>query len=163
SIPAAPLASRLLHVLWAGGAAEQALERAIVFAETSLARQKDVISRKVEEHSYRWVPAWVDRIIADRVMNRLLRTLRELPDPGHPRRIELQRTVEKLVADLANDPKMRAAGEAIKADLLANPLFAEQAKVLWAEIEAGLNSEIPSRSKMIADTFEVALRGLGAW
>jgi uncharacterized membrane-anchored protein YjiN (DUF445 family) len=163
SIPAAPLASRLVHVLWAGGAAEQALERAIVFAELSLARQKDVISRKVEEHSYRWVPVWVDRIIAERVMNGLLSTLRELRDPGHPWRVELQRAVEKLVGDLASDPKMLAAGEAIKADLLANPLFAEQAKMLWAEIETSLHSEIPSRSKMISEAFDVALRGLGTW
>jgi uncharacterized membrane-anchored protein YjiN (DUF445 family) len=163
SVPAAPLASKLLQVLWAGGAAEQALDRAIVFAEISLARQKDVIGQKVAEHSYRWVPAWVDRIIADRVMNGMLSTLRELRDPDHPWRIELQRAVEKLIADLASDPKMLSAGEAIKADLLANPLFIEQGKMLWTEIEAGLHSEIPTRSKMIADALDVALRGIGAW
>jgi uncharacterized membrane-anchored protein YjiN (DUF445 family) len=163
SVPAAPLASKLLQVLWAGGAAEQALDRAIVFAEISLARQKDVIGQKVAEHSYRWVPAWVDRIIADRVMNGMLSTLRELRDPDHPWRIELQRAVEKLIADLATDPKMRAAGEAIKTDLLANPLFIEQGRMLWTEIEATLHSEIPSRSKMIADALDVALRGIGAW
>src|SRR5271165_3613604 len=98
SVPAAPLASRVLAVLWAGGAAEQALDRVIVFAEVSLARQKDVIGHKVAEHTYRWVPAWVDRIIADRVMNGLLSTLRELRDSGHPWRVELQKAVEKLIA-----------------------------------------------------------------
>src|ERR1700749_905674 len=54
SVPAAPLASRVLAVLWAGGAAEQALDRAIVFAEVSLARQKDGLGHKVAEHSQRW-------------------------------------------------------------------------------------------------------------
>jgi uncharacterized membrane-anchored protein YjiN (DUF445 family) len=163
SVPAAPLASRVLAVLWAGGAAEQALDRAIVFAEVSLARQKDVIGQKVAEHTYRWVPAWVDRIIADRVMNGLLTTLRELRDPAHPWRIELQKAVEKLISDLADDPEMFAAGEGIKADLLANPLFMEQGRVLWAEIETALRSEIPARTKMIADALDMALRGLGAW
>src|SRR5262245_31795148 len=163
SIPAAPLASKVLQVLWAGGAAERALDRAIVFAEGSLARQKDVISQKVAEHSYRWVPAWVDRIIADRVMNGMLSTLRELRDPDHPWRIELQRAVEKLIADLASDPKMLAAGEAIKADLLANPLFVEQGRMLWTQIETTLHSEIPSRSKMVADALDVALRSAGTW
>jgi uncharacterized membrane-anchored protein YjiN (DUF445 family) len=163
SIPAAPLASRVLAILWAGGAAEQALERGIVFAEVSLARQKDVIGQKVAEHSYRWVPAWVDRIIADRVMNGLLSTLRELRDPQHPWRIELQKAVQELVTDLANDPDMFAMGESMKADLLANPLFLEQGKVLWTEIETALRSEIPSRSKMITDALDTALRGLGAW
>jgi uncharacterized membrane-anchored protein YjiN (DUF445 family) len=153
----------VLAVLWAGGAAEQALDRAIVFAEVSLARQKDVIGQKVAEHTYRWVPAWVDRIIADRVMNGLLTTLRELRDPGHPWRVELQKAVEKLITDLAHDPEMFAAGEAIKADLLANPLFMEQGRVLWTEIETALRSEIPARTKMIADALDMALRGLGAW
>jgi uncharacterized membrane-anchored protein YjiN (DUF445 family) len=163
SVPAAPLASRVLAVLWAGGAAEQALERAIVFAEVSLARQKDIIGQKVAEHSYRWVPAWVDRIIADRVMSGLLSTLRELRVPAHPWRVELQKAVEKLISDLAKDPEMFATGEAIKADLLANPLFAEQGRKLWSEIEVALRSEIPSRSKMIADAVDMALRGLGGW
>src|SRR5262245_44403397 len=163
SIPAAPAASKILAVLWAGGAAEQALDRAIVLAELSLARNKDVIGQKVAEHSYRWVPAWVDRIIADRVMNGLLSTLSELRDPAHPWRVELQKAVEKLIVDLANDPDMFAAGEAIKADLLANPLFTEQGKVLWTEIETALRSEIPARTKMMADALDMALRGLGAW
>jgi uncharacterized membrane-anchored protein YjiN (DUF445 family) len=163
SIPAAPTASKVLQILWAGGAAEQALDRAIVLAELSLARNKDVIGQKVAEHSYRWVPAWVDRIIAERVMNGMLTTLQEFRDPAHPWRIELQHAVEKLIADLASDPEMWAAGEAIKADLLANPLFGEQSRVLWTEIENSLRSEIPARSKMIGQAIEVGLRGLGAW
>ncbi len=163
SIPAAPLASRVLAVLWAGGAAEQALDRGIVFAEVSLARQKDVIGQKVAEHSYRWVPGWVDRIIADRVMNGMLSTLRELRDPEHPWRIELHKTVKKLIDDLANDPDMLATGEAMKADLLANPLFVEQGKMLWTELEIAFRSEIPSRTKMITDALDMALRGLGGW
>ena len=163
SIPAAPAASKILAVLWAGGAAEQALDRAIVLAELSLARNKDVIGQKVAEHSYRWVPAWVDRIIAERVMNGMLSTLQEFRDPAHPWRVELQRAVEKLIDDLAHDPQMWAAGEAIKADLLANPLFGEQGRQLWTEIETGLRSEIPARSKMIADACDVGLRGLGTW
>jgi uncharacterized membrane-anchored protein YjiN (DUF445 family) len=58
---------------------------------------------------------------------------------------------------------MRAAGETFKADLLANPLFVEQSKMLWTEIESSLRSEIPARSKMIADALEMALRTLGTW
>jgi uncharacterized membrane-anchored protein YjiN (DUF445 family) len=58
---------------------------------------------------------------------------------------------------------MFATGEAIKADLLANPLFTEQGKVLWTEIETALRSEIPARTKMMADALDMALRGLGAW
>ena len=37
--------------------------------------------------------------------------------------------------DLAHDPEMLAKGEALKQDILANPVFAEQARALWAELE----------------------------
>jgi uncharacterized membrane-anchored protein YjiN (DUF445 family) len=58
---------------------------------------------------------------------------------------------------------MRAKGEAMKADLLANPLFVEQGRMLWTEIEAGLRSEIPARSQMIAQALDAALKALGTW
>ena len=59
-------------------------------------------------------------------------------DPLHPWRVELRKTVEKLIAELATDPQMRARAEDLKAELLASPLLIEQAKTLWAEVETGL-------------------------
>ena len=75
SIPAAPLASKLLAVLWAGGAAQAALERALDLGERSLRRNKATINRIVSEHSSRWIPKWVDNMIAERVMAGLLSTM----------------------------------------------------------------------------------------
>ena len=75
----------------------------------------------------------------------------------------MRKAVQKLIDDLATDPQMRARAEAIKAELLANPLLAEQAKTLWAEIESGLNSALPANSEAIAHTCEQGLRSIGAW
>jgi len=112
SIPAAPLASKLLAVLWAGGAAQAALERALDLGERSLRRNKATINRIVSEHSSRWIPKWVDNMIAERVMAGLLSTMEELRDPDHPWRVELSQAVEKLIADLATDPDMQAVASA---------------------------------------------------
>ena len=163
SVPAAPLASKLLAVLWAGGAAQAALERALDFGERSLRRNKAAIHRIVSEHSSRWIPKWVDNMIAERVMAGLLSTLQELRDPDHPWRVELSQAMEKLIADLATDPDMHAVGERMKAQLLANPLFQEQARSLWEEIERGLESDPQARAETTARTLEVALHNFGRW
>jgi len=163
SVPAAPLASKLLAVLWAGGAAQAALERALDFGERSLRRNKAAIHRIVSEHSSRWIPKWVDNMIAERVMAGLLSTLQELRDPDHPWRVELSQAMEKLIADLATDPDMHAVGERMKAQLLANPLLQEQARSLWEEIERGLESDPQARAETTARTLEVALHNFGRW
>jgi len=105
AIPAAPLASRVLSVVWAGGAAQGAIESALAFAEGSLQRHKPTINQMVTEQSSRWIPSWIDRAIADRVMNGLLSTMREMRNPEHPWRIELAQSVEQWIADLATDRK----------------------------------------------------------
>jgi len=163
AVPAAPLASKVLAVLWAGGAAQTAIERALDFGESSLTRHQDTINRMVSEQTSRWVPRWIDNAIAARVTAGLLSTMREMRDPDHPWRVELTQAVEKLIADLASDPDMRALGERMKAALLANPLFVEQAKALWDEIESGLNADAAAHTKAIAGVIEVALRSLGQW
>jgi uncharacterized membrane-anchored protein YjiN (DUF445 family) len=117
----------------------------------------------VSEHSERWIPKWVDQAIAERIMTGLLSTLQELRDPQHPWRVELAQTVEKFIADLATDAEMYAQGERMKAELLASPLFVEQAKSLWGEIEGGLPSDLSARNHSIAHAFEVGILSAGRW
>jgi uncharacterized membrane-anchored protein YjiN (DUF445 family) len=163
AVPVAPLASRLLAVLWAGGAAQTVLDRTLDLAESALARHKPAVQRIVSEQSSRWIPKWIDNMIAERVMAGLLTTVRELRDPEHPWRIELQQAVERLVAELANDPDMYARGEALKAQVLDSPLFAEQARTLWSEIEHALTSDLHARSATVVRACEAGLEGFGRW
>jgi uncharacterized membrane-anchored protein YjiN (DUF445 family) len=163
SIPVAPLASRIVAVLWAGGAGRLAIERALDFAEHSLKRHKSAITEIVSEQSSRWIPKWVDRMIADRVLAGVLSTLEELRDEDHPWRVELAQTVEKLITDLATDPDMYAVGERLKADVLASPVFLEQAKSLWAEIERGLQLDMHARAEGAARAVEGGLQSFANW
>jgi len=163
AIPAAPVASKLLAILWAQGEAQALLAQAIEQSEAWLASNKDVLTDKVSERSSRWIPKWIDRMIAEKVLNGLLGTLAEMRDPSHPWRIELRKTVEKLIADLATNPQMRARVEDLKAELLASPLLIEQAKTLWAEVETGLTSGLPIHSEAIGEACARALHNAGAW
>ena len=163
AIPAAPLASKLLAILWAQGEAQALLAQAIEQSEAWLAGNKDVLTEKVSERSSRWIPKWIDRMIAEKVLNGLLGTLAEMRDPSHPWRIELRKVVDKLIAELATDPQMRARVEDLKAELLASPLLIEQAKTLWAEVETGLASGLPAHSEAIGEACARALLNAGAW
>jgi uncharacterized membrane-anchored protein YjiN (DUF445 family) len=163
AIPAAPVASKLLAIVWAQGEAQALLAQAIEQSEAWLAGNKDVLTEKVSERSSRWIPKWIDRMIAEKVLNGLLGTLAEMRDPLHPWRVELRKTVEKLIAELATDPQVRARAEDLKAELLASPLLIEQAKTLWAEVETGLVSGLPAHSEAIGEACARALRNAGTW
>jgi uncharacterized membrane-anchored protein YjiN (DUF445 family) len=163
AIPAAPLASKLLSIIWAQGEAQVLLAHAIEYSGTWLSDNKAYLTDKISRQSSRWIPKWIDKMIAEKVLNGMLSTLGEMRNPAHPWRVELRKTVEKLISDLATEPQMQARAESIKAELLASPLVIEQARTLWAEIEQGLNSGIPAHSAMIAQTCEHALIGIGTW
>jgi uncharacterized membrane-anchored protein YjiN (DUF445 family) len=162
-VPAAPAASKLLAVIWAQGEAQAFISQAIDYGQTYLAENKEYFSSKIADQSSSWVPKWVDRIIADKVMTGTLSTLTEMRDPKHPWRVELKKGVEKLIVQLGSDPQMYAQGEAFKEGLLHNALFLEQAMALWSEVENGLQFGIPAHAEAIARGTEEALRGLGRW
>jgi uncharacterized membrane-anchored protein YjiN (DUF445 family) len=163
SVPAAPAAAKLLQIVWAQGEAQTLIAHAIAQAQSYLASNKDYFSSKIAEQSTTWIPKWIDRLIADKVMNGALTTLTEMRDPKHPWRVELQKAIAGLIAQLGTDPEMYARGEAFKAELLANPVFAGQARALWTEIESGLQWGLPAHAEAIAQAIEDALRGVGRW
>jgi uncharacterized membrane-anchored protein YjiN (DUF445 family) len=163
AVPAAPLASKLLTILWAHGEAQAVVARAIDYAEVWLKQNKGFLTQKVSAQSSSWIPKWVDKMIAEKVINGVLGTLAEMRNPAHPWRVELRQTVEKLIADLARDPQMHARAEGFKAEFLANPLLIEQARTLWSEVESGVNASFPAHADQIAHACEQALRSTGAW
>src|SRR6202046_5715811 len=64
AVPAAPLASRGLSILWAQGAGQTLLDQGLDFVETTLGRHKATIVRRVGQKSWGWIPKWVDNRIA---------------------------------------------------------------------------------------------------
>jgi uncharacterized membrane-anchored protein YjiN (DUF445 family) len=161
--PAAPLASRALALLWAQGEMQALLDRAIELAEDWLIGRKDFIRARVSQSSSRLLPKWVDGLLADKVMTGLLATLAEMRNPEHPWRVELRAAIETLIFDLAVNPAMIRRGEAIKAELLANPVFVAQVAALCEDVEAQLSANVSLRADSIAATLETALLALGRW
>ncbi len=163
AVPAAPVASNLLAVVWARGETQKLLERAIAYAETSLLVNKDFIRSRVEANSSRWVPRWLDGIVADKICTTAASTLTEMRNPAHPWRMELKNAVEGLIERLGSDPALRADVEASKDALLDDPGFSEQVTAMWREIDARLPSDVSAHAETIAAAVEYCLLRAGRW
>jgi uncharacterized membrane-anchored protein YjiN (DUF445 family) len=161
--PAAPLASKILALVWARGETQALLNRAIELAETSLLNNKEFIRDKVSERTSRFIPRWVDALLADRLMSGIQSSLGEMRRPTHPWRMEIKRTIETLIFDLANDPRMGERGEAFKRDLLANPTFAAQVRELCESLESQLDVSLTMHTAAISSGLEFALLAIGRW
>jgi uncharacterized membrane-anchored protein YjiN (DUF445 family) len=163
AIPAAPLASRGLSILWAQGAGQTLLDQGLDVLERTLAQHKATIVRHVAQKTWRWIPKWVDDMIAAKVVNGLTETLREMRDPDHPWREQANALVEKLSDRLAHDPEMHAQGEALKHEILTNPVFAEQARALWEKLETALRDDLPRHREAIVAWLVASAGALGRW
>jgi uncharacterized membrane-anchored protein YjiN (DUF445 family) len=140
AMPAAPLASRLLALVWAHGEMQTLIEHGITYASAALVRNRETIKQKVSQRTSRLIPKWIDGIMADRIVAGLTKALDEMREPSHPWRIELSTAVEKLIADLATNPDMLARGEELKARILENPVVVKQIDAMWGEIEDKLDA-----------------------
>ncbi len=163
ALPVAPLASRALGVIWAQGAGQILLDQGLDVVEGILARNKATIIDQVRLQSSKWIPKWVDDIIASKILHGLHGTLNEMRRPDHPWRAQVETRVAELIDALATDPQMRERGEALKRDVLDNPAFAEQARTLWRELEASLQQDLPQRAEATAAWVLATLASLGRW
>ena len=163
ALPAAPLASKGLGLLWARGETQDLLDRGIEMAEASLLRNKEYIRAKASQNSSRFIPKWVDALLADRIMGGIQSSLREMRKPNHPWRLEVKRGVETLIFDLANDPQMYERGEAFKRDLLANPIFVAQLREVCENLPAQVGETLAAGSDSVSSGLEFVLIALGRW
>ncbi len=163
AVPAGPVAGNLLAIAWAQGQTQKVLERAIAFAEAALLANKDFIRASVEANSSRWVPRWLDGLVADKVITAVTSTLTEMRNPAHPWRIELKAGIEGLIARLSSDPKLQADVEAAKNAFLDDPQFAEHVTAMWGELDTRLPSDVSAHAEAIAAGVEYSLLGAGRW
>jgi len=161
AVPAAPLASKILSVLWAQGETQALVERAIDIGARALTDNRDRIKVTVSQKSSRFIPKWVDAIVADKIVSGLTQLLQEMRDPSHPWRSELGAAVDRLIDDLATKPEMYTRGEELKIEILNNPVVVQQVNKLWTEIETRLDSNASIYIDQLTDGLERLLITFG--
>jgi uncharacterized membrane-anchored protein YjiN (DUF445 family) len=161
AVPAAPLASKILSILWAQGETQALVERGIDMAARALTDNRDRIKVTVTQKSSRFIPKWVDAIVADKIVSGLTQLLDEMRDPAHPWRAELGASVDRLIDDLATKPEFYTRGEELKAEILDNPVVVQQVNKLWTEIEVRLDTNVTVYIGQLAGGLEHVLLTLG--
>lgn len=163
SRPVAPLAARLLGWLWREPAIQRLVNRVIDRLADFGVERETFIQSRIAGETWKWLPKWVDRILAEKFTRDLLRAANELRDPDHPWRRDLDAAVEDFIRRLAEDPDFLARGEAMRDRLLEDPALGRRLEGLWTELAERLAGDPAARGALIAEALERGLRGLGAW
>jgi uncharacterized membrane-anchored protein YjiN (DUF445 family) len=135
----APMAGRALEQLTRDGRHNALVDTGLNWLSRYLGQHGTELHRRLGIHSPWWLPGPVE----DRMVERLLlRTQQVLDDmaahPSHPLRQQLDSGLVKLAEDLQTSEALRARGEALKADLLAQPQIRDFATTVWADLKAQL-------------------------
>jgi uncharacterized membrane-anchored protein YjiN (DUF445 family) len=163
NVPASPLASRVLALIWARGETQALLDRAVDYGEATLTRNREFIRAKVSAKSSRLIPKWVDNMLADRVISGVQETLADMKRPDHPWRIDVKRTVETFIRDLDESPALRERGEVWKREILASRRFVTQLREVLTALETQAGESLSERQEAVAAGLEFALVSLGRW
>lgn len=161
--PISPLASKLIGHLWADPGAQRLLESGLGIVRDYLADHAETVEAQVARRTWRWIPGWVDRLVAEKITQGLVGGLDDMRLADHPWRVELGAAMERLIDRLAHDPDTIARGEAFKTDLLEDPLLHARLSALWTDIERRLLANPEAMAEIIASAATRALLGLADW
>ena len=161
--PAADIASRLLTVAWSEGRAQAVIERGAGLLRDLLAEHREVVLEKVQAQSYRWLPGWVDRMIARKITAGIVQSLEDVCDPAHPWRVELEAVVQDWARRLAVDPELRARAEALKLRVLEDPQLLGGLDAVWRDLGDWLIGEATGNGEALTARLAAVLSQAGAW
>jgi uncharacterized membrane-anchored protein YjiN (DUF445 family) len=163
SRPLAPMAGRIVGWLWREPAIQRLVNRAIEILAGYMAEQEEFIQGQMSGAGWRWMPKWLDRLLAEKFTDGLLGAVRSLSDPDHPWRSELNTVVEAFIERLATDPDYLARGEAMKQRFLEDPRLPQRLGAMWGEIGRRIGSDPAARREISVEVVSRALRALGQW
>ncbi|GAB4215825.1 MAG: DUF445 domain-containing protein [Roseiflexaceae bacterium] len=162
AIPATPMIGRLL-----GAAAEDQRQREILVQLVEVATgwietNQDSIRKRIAGELPVWLPSIVDQKIYEKLLDAARRTLSELhANPNHPLYDQFTTTVDTWIANLQHDPLVRARGEEIKSELLAQPVVREIAGSVWQDLKASLLAQSSTPDSQLRRSIAAALAHLG--
>jgi len=153
-IAAAPLLSRILRILVAGGQHLALFDIGIKAARDFVERNQEQIHQTINEKSSWWVPEWIDSRLARRIASGVLETLGDMEAMDHPWRLQFQESVSRLIDTLAHAPETRDRAEAVKEEIIGHPEVQAYLESLWLETKRVLLDDLAS-----GDRIERALTG----
>lgn len=124
-------------------------ERIILFLSTKfknyLLENKSMIYQKVEENSATWIPKFIDRKIAEKLLKGMQNYLAEVEtNKEHPLRLKLEKEIIQFAEDLKHTDKYQNKIKEIKDTFLNEEKTKDYSFDLWMHIKNTILKEITS-------------------
>ena len=163
AMPLAPLASRALQLLTESGRHQDVLDAALKGADRLLREHHDKLRARFGQESPWWLPGAVEDRLFDRLLDGARALLHDVAnDPQHHLRLDFDQRVRRLAERLRTSPELRAKGEALKQDLLAQPQLREWVASVWTDLKEGLRAQADDPDSELRARLAHAIAGLGA-
>ena len=142
TVDVAPLAGRGLRLMTAEGRHDELFDAIATGLDRYLAENYIELRDRFASESPVWVPDAVDRLVFDRLHNRLRRWLAAMmADPNSDARLQFKQWLATLPDRLENSPELRERGEQLKRDVLRRAELREWSSSLWQDTKATLRTQ----------------------
>jgi uncharacterized membrane-anchored protein YjiN (DUF445 family) len=157
-----PLLGRVLAAALAGRRQAELVHELVDVIGRLLEENKDAIRLKIQRETPWWLPRSVDRHVAERLFDTIETTLEAVrSDPAHPFHARFNALLAEFVDRLQHDPETIARGEALKEELLQNPLVRDFSASLWHDIKAAILAQSTAPDSALHATIQRAVRKFG--
>jgi uncharacterized membrane-anchored protein YjiN (DUF445 family) len=161
SLPAAPVAGRVLSVLIAGGHHQALIDACLDAARRFLDENRELMREKVRERTSWWVPKFLDERIFHALVNGVQGSLEGMSDRDNPWRVQLEEAVVQLIDRLQHDPGYLARGERLKQEFLDSAAMQTWLATVWGETRARILADLESPQSATRAWVAGALVALG--
>ncbi|HEU5102292.1 MAG TPA: DUF445 domain-containing protein [Roseiflexaceae bacterium] len=158
----APLLGRVLSTLLGGRRQPELVHELLTIIERLLEENQETIRAKIRQETPWWLPRAVDRQIAERFFETVRSTLHAVRiDPNHPFHDRLHALLYEFIERLQHDPATIARGEALKQELLDNPIVRDFSASLWADLKDSLVAQSADPNSALHVAIERGVRQFG--
>jgi uncharacterized membrane-anchored protein YjiN (DUF445 family) len=159
----APLGGRILAYVWGDAGGRRLVEAGLQTLAEYLNAHPGLLDQAVAARTWRWLPKWVDRAVAERLTRALAATLIEMRAADHPMRRSLDEMIGRLVDRLKTDPQVIAEGEALKARVLADPGLLHTLVESTSAAARRLAADPRAMSDTVEPAMQKTLLAIGSW
>ena len=153
---------KALRLATAGGRHDELFDSLISGLDKYLVDHYVELRRLFEAESPTWVPDAVDRLVYDRLHNRLRKWLSAmLTDPDSEARRQFSQWLAGLADRLETSPELRERGELLKHDLLRHEELRDWSSSLWQEIKGALRVQADEPDSQLRRRMASALTATG--
>jgi uncharacterized membrane-anchored protein YjiN (DUF445 family) len=158
----APLLGRVLAAVLDDRRHPELVDELVKLVARLLEENKAAIRIKIRQETPWWLPRAVDQHIAERLFDTVESTLHAVSiDPNHPFHDRFHTLLHEFIERLQHDPATIARGEALKGELMRNPILREFSASLWLDIKAALLAQSARPDSALHAAIERAARQFG--